>query len=31
MEYKITKKDELTTSIKVSINAQEWKAAVERV
>lgn len=31
MEYKINKKSELTTELTISINAQEWKAAVEKV
>ena len=31
MEYKINKKSELTQELKIKINAEEWKAAVEKV
>lgn len=31
MEYKINKKSELTQELKITINAEEWKKAVERV
>ena len=31
MEYKIIKKSELTQELKIKINAQEWKKAVEKV